>query len=111
MAISSVVAAPAKPIEVPSAVPTESVVPKASETKPTEAVAEKLSSEVMQQWQAQLQAQRQLEFSIDSDSGRDVVKVLDGESGDVIRQFPSEDVLKLARAAKAGKGGLFLGEA
>lgn len=72
---------------------------------------EKPEAELMKQWQLQLQSQRNLEFSVDTDSGRDVVKVLDGESGDVIRQFPSEDVLKLARAAAAGKGGLFVGEA
>jgi flagellar protein FlaG len=34
-----------------------------------------------------------LEFHVDEDSGRDVIKVLDKNSGDVIKQYPSEEVL------------------
>jgi flagellar protein FlaG len=40
-----------------------------------------------------------LEFRVDSDSGRTVVSVLDVETGDLIRQFPSEEVLRLAQLA------------
>ncbi|MNE95175.1 flagellar protein FlaG [compost metagenome] len=40
--------------------------------------------------------QRNLNFSIDESTGRVVVKVIDGESGDGVRQIPSEEVLKLA---------------
>ncbi|MCU7845533.1 MAG: flagellar protein FlaG [Candidatus Thiodiazotropha sp. (ex Monitilora ramsayi)] len=43
---------------------------------------------------------RQLQFDVDDDSGRTVVRVLDKESGDVIRQIPSEEVLALARHMK-----------
>jgi flagellar protein FlaG len=39
---------------------------------------------------------RQLDFSIDEKSQRSVVKVTDSESGDVIRQIPSEEVLALS---------------
>ncbi|MEP1551571.1 flagellar protein FlaG [Paraglaciecola sp.] len=39
---------------------------------------------------------RQLNFSVDEDSNKQVVKVTDAESGDVIRQIPSEEVLKLS---------------
>jgi flagellar protein FlaG len=39
---------------------------------------------------------RSLRFSIDEASQRSVVKVTDAESGDVIRQIPSDEVLKLA---------------
>ncbi|MBO3275789.1 flagellar protein FlaG [Pseudomonas schmalbachii] len=39
---------------------------------------------------------RNLNFSIDESSGKVVVKVIDGDSGKVVRQMPSEDVLKLA---------------
>jgi flagellar protein FlaG len=39
---------------------------------------------------------RQLNFSIDEDSGRQVVKVTDAGSGDVIRQIPTPEVLKLS---------------
>lgn len=43
---------------------------------------------------------RQLQFDVDDDSGRTVVRVLDKDSGDVIRQIPSEEVLALARHMK-----------
>lgn len=40
--------------------------------------------------------QRDLDFSVDDSTGDVVVKVVDRESGKVVRQFPSEEVLKLA---------------
>ncbi|MAD17382.1 MAG: flagellar biosynthesis protein FlaG [Alteromonadaceae bacterium] len=40
---------------------------------------------------------KQLNFSVDEDSGKQVVKVTDSESGDVIRQIPTEEVLNLSR--------------
>ncbi|MCU7827758.1 MAG: flagellar protein FlaG [Candidatus Thiodiazotropha sp. (ex Myrtea sp. 'scaly one' KF741663)] len=43
---------------------------------------------------------RQLQFDVDDDSGKTVVRVLDKDSGDVIRQIPSEEVLSLARHMK-----------
>lgn len=43
---------------------------------------------------------RQLDFSVDEDSQRRVIRVLDGETGDVIRQIPSDEVLKLAERIK-----------
>lgn len=39
---------------------------------------------------------RDLAFTIDEDTNRSVVTVKDSKSGDVIRQIPSEEVLKLA---------------
>lgn len=41
--------------------------------------------------------QRTLQFSIDDETGTTVVKVLDSETKEVIRQFPPEEVLALAR--------------
>jgi flagellar protein FlaG len=41
---------------------------------------------------------RQVEFSIDSESGRTVVSVRDANTGDVIRQMPSEEALRIAQA-------------
>jgi flagellar protein FlaG len=41
--------------------------------------------------------QRNLNFSIDDSTGQTVVKVIDAESEEVIRQFPSEEMLALAR--------------
>ncbi len=42
--------------------------------------------------------QRDLEFSIDKETGVTVVKVIDTKSEKVIRQMPTEEALKLARS-------------
>lgn len=39
-----------------------------------------------------------LQFSIDADSGRTVVKIMDASTDEVIRQIPSEEVLAMAKA-------------
>lgn len=43
---------------------------------------------------------RELQFTVDQDLGRTVVKVVDSESGDLIRQIPEEIFLELARKVK-----------
>ncbi|PKH98299.1 flagellar biosynthesis protein FlaG [Shewanella sp. 11B5] len=40
--------------------------------------------------------QKGLKFSVDEESGKQVIKVQDVSSGDIIRQIPSEEALKLA---------------
>jgi flagellar protein FlaG len=52
------------------------------------------------------QQDRNLEFSIDDTTGKSLVKVVDGESGKVIRQLPSEQALELAQRLEEGKGGM-----
>lgn len=39
-----------------------------------------------------------LQFSIDSDTQRIVVKVVESKTGEVIKQFPSEEALAIAKA-------------
>ena len=41
--------------------------------------------------------QRELNFSVDDKSGRTVIKVIDSETDEVIRQIPSEEVIELAQ--------------
>lgn len=41
---------------------------------------------------------RELEFSVDEASGRTVITVRNPETGETIRQIPSEEALRLARA-------------
>jgi flagellar protein FlaG len=48
---------------------------------------------------------RGLEFSVDKDSGRDVIKVIDKKSGDLVKQFPSEEVLSLVAKLSDMVGG------
>jgi len=52
-----------------------------------------------------------LQFSVDKDSGRTVVKVVDSKTKEVIRQIPGEEVLALRRALDKMKGVLFSMEA
>ena len=47
-----------------------------------------------------------LEFSID-ESDRSIVKVVDQETGDVIRQMPSKEALEIAQALDKAQGLLF----
>lgn len=45
-----------------------------------------------------------LEFSVDKDSGRDVIKVIDKNSGDLIKQYPTEEVLDLVAKLSEATG-------
>jgi len=47
---------------------------------------------------------RGLEFSVDKDSGRDVIKVLDKTSGELIKQYPTEEVLSLVAKLSEATG-------
>lgn len=50
---------------------------------------------------------RNLNFDLEDSSGRVVVKVTDAESGEVIRQIPSEEALKLAENLTEARSLLF----
>ena len=50
-------------------------------------------------------------FSIDKDSGRTVVKIVDSSTDEVIRQIPSEELLSIARALDRFQGLLLKQEA
>ncbi|MBP6421262.1 MAG: flagellar protein FlaG [Propionivibrio sp.] len=44
------------------------------------------------------QSSSEINFSIDEESGINIVKVTDSKTNEVIRQFPSEEVIAIARA-------------
>lgn len=50
---------------------------------------------------------RNLEFSIDETSGQVVVKVIASESGEVVRQIPSAEAMKLAESLHNASNVLF----
>lgn len=54
---------------------------------------------------------RDLNFDFDDSSGRVVVKVTDSASGDVVRQIPTEDALRLAENLEEIRSLLFKAEA
>ncbi|MBK6636195.1 MAG: flagellar protein FlaG [Rhodocyclaceae bacterium] len=45
-----------------------------------------------------------LQFELDKQSGDTIVRVLDGETGEVIRQIPSKELLEIARALDKMQG-------
>jgi flagellar protein FlaG len=55
-----------------------------------------------------IQSQRRsLQFSVDATSGRTVIRVLDAETQEMIRQIPAEEVVNLSRWLKGSSGALF----
>jgi flagellar protein FlaG len=88
VAAKQVAPAPAQPVEVRPA-PVAEVEPLRSTAATIEAVARRLDSYLKG-------VSRSLEFRVDQASGRTVCTVLDGETGDVIRQIPNEEVLRMA---------------
>jgi flagellar protein FlaG len=54
---------------------------------------------------------RDLQFSVDEDTGMTVVKVMDAETEEVIRQIPSEEVLAIAANLEEARGLLFKAKA
>ena len=49
------------------------------------------------------QARRDLEFTLDEKSGRQVIKVIDSQTKEVIRQIPPEELLAIARSFAADR--------
>ncbi|MDH3637355.1 MAG: flagellar protein FlaG [Gammaproteobacteria bacterium] len=47
---------------------------------------------------------RQLEFSVDQDSGRTVIKIMDFDTQEVIRQIPPEELLRLSQLLNDAQG-------
>ena len=47
---------------------------------------------------------RQLEFSVDTDSDRTIVKVIDQQTREVIRQMPTKEALEIGKALEKAQG-------
>jgi len=62
--------------------------------QPTREVVEKAAQEIQQFVQ---KMGRNLNFSIDETTGYHVVRVVNPDTGELIRQLPSEELLKIAR--------------
>ena len=68
---------------------------------PQETQQQEVSSEQLQQVVEKLNdhvqnIQRDLHFSVDDDSGRTVIRVVNTETEEVVRQIPSEEVLRIS---------------
>lgn len=75
----------------------------AAQAAATEAVdPQQLDSAVRRLSDYVQQVQRALQFSVDKESGRTVITVIDAATEEVIRQIPPEEVLAMARALDVG---------
>ncbi|MCF6282971.1 MAG: flagellar protein FlaG [Candidatus Polarisedimenticolaceae bacterium] len=72
--------------------------------KEIEAVVENLNEFVQT-------AQRQLEFFVDKESGKTIVRVIDSDTGDTIRNIPSEEILNMQKHLKEMSERIFDDEA
>ena len=57
---------------------------------------------------AMQQSNQSLEFSVDTNTQRTVVKMVDTNTGELIRQFPSEATLAISRGIDQFQQGLLL---
>ncbi|WP_342119396.1 flagellar protein FlaG [Pseudoduganella sp. OTU4001] len=89
---------PAAAVETVDAVKAKEAAPSKKDVE--EAVA-KLNKTVQDRAQA-------LEFSIDNDSNRTIVKVIDQSTKEVLRQIPTPEALQIAKSIDARSGGLLV---
>ncbi|MGZ8161266.1 MAG: flagellar protein FlaG [Methylobacter sp.] len=87
--------------EVQSATPGVSAIAQAKNSDDSESDLQQAVSKLNEFVQTR---QSNLQFSIDKESGTLIVKVIDSKSEKVIRQIPTEETLRLARALVDQKG-------
>lgn len=75
---------------------------------PAQPSLEELKSAVATINKAMQQSNRNLEFSVDNDTDRTVVRMVDTSTGELIRQFPSEATLAISREIERFQQGLLL---
>lgn len=109
--VSSVSAAPAVPEKHSSPAGTQGTAPATPtrEGKPPPAAQEiqhRLAVVAEQLQQFLRSSDRDLEFTVDGAAGTTVITVRDGSTGDIIRQIPNEDALRIMRRLNAQSGTL-----
>ena len=94
-----------------SATRTAAQTPPANDVRPPEAsaptaapTASAVADAVKQLNKSVEQSGQSISFSIDGDSGRTVVKVIDTETQKVLRQLPSETTIAIAKTLDSVKG-------
>lgn len=108
--VSSVPAAPAVP-EKPafvSAAPGHAppVATERHEPSPDQDMQKRMAAVAEQLREYMKSSDRDLEFSVDGDSGTTVITVRDASTGDVVRQIPNEEALRMIRHLNAQSGTL-----
>ena len=54
------------------------------------------------------ESNKNIQFSVDTDSHRTVVKLMDTETGDTIRQYPTKEALAISKSIDTFQQGLLL---
>jgi flagellar protein FlaG len=88
--------------------PVKAVADAPVQTAPVHASAEELKSAVDAINKVMQQSNQNLEFSVDTDTHRTVVRMVDTSTGELIRQFPSEATLAISREIDQFRQGLLL---
>lgn len=102
-ASQAVVVSPSQPAQASEAAPAQT--PQA----PLPLQLEKSSAEQMQRAVAEIRkavapVARNLQFFIDKETGKTIVKIVDAETNEVIRQIPGDEVIAIARAIDRMQG-------
>ena len=93
----------ARPATPRTATENDTVAPQQASKEPSREQLNKAVSELNQSSQIKTQG---IEFSIDEDSQRTVVKVIDQETKEVLRQIPTKEALELSKTFDSAKGSL-----
>ena len=97
-------------IDVPKVTSTQDVsaAPDTTQTNSRPPTAEQLKEAVKVINQAMHEANQSLAFSIDSTTKRTIVKLTDTATGEVIRQFPTQETLAISQSIDQYQRGLLL---
>ena len=89
----------ASPVQAPAKAEAEGDIPAAQGSGKVQGqISERELGSVVESLNAVAQAvRRRLEFSVDQDSGRTVIKIMDFDTQEVIRQIPPEELLRLSQ--------------
>ena len=74
------------------------VVQQAAEQQAQKPNAEQIQKAMENLKQATQSTAQNLQFSVDRDTNQTVIRVVDGNTNEVIRQIPSEEVLQIAKS-------------
>ena len=83
------------------------VVEKAEQAEKAEEPREPLNEVVSELNNLVRDLHRELQFSVDDKSGETVIKVVDSETDEVVRQIPSEEVVRLRQRLEQAAGVIF----
>lgn len=95
---------PATSVRVPSVVPEP-----AQQQQPSKEQLRKAVESMKQMIESK--APNSLSFSVDDTTGKTIVKISDAQTGEMIRQIPSEELLEIARSLDKLQGMLLRQEA